>query len=56
MVWWQEYPLLVGPYNERNSCQDVLEYIQRRGYETGGCWGLPIETKAIHLNVGDIPH
>ncbi len=52
---WQECSVLVGPFPERSACMDVQEWLDRRGYETGGCSVLPIPQEAIMVRVGDLP-
>ena len=56
MVPPQEYPLMVGPYMTWEECASVREYLDRRGYETGGCSLLsyPLEGSVL-LEVIEIP-
>ncbi len=53
----QEHPLVVGPYSTWDECASVREFLNARGYETGGCSVMPFpQDQSITLNVGDIPH
>lgn len=51
----QEWPIVVGPYEEWEECASVREYLDRRGYETDGCYLMPYPQDSIYLSVGDIP-
>ena len=48
-------PVLVGPFEDRSGCLDVREWVERRGYETGGCSVLSLPQEAIMVHVGELP-
>jgi hypothetical protein len=51
----QGWPVLAGPYTERCACQDVREWVEARGYVTGGCSVMSTPQDAINLLVGYLP-
>lgn len=55
LLFGQEWPVLIGPYEAWDQCASVREYLDRRGYETGECSLMPIEQDARRLDVVDIP-
>ena len=55
LLFYQEWPVLIGPYDEWDDCASVREYLDRRGYETGECSLLSFPQDARLLNVVDIP-
>lgn len=55
MLATQDWPLLIGPYEEWGQCASVREYLDRRGYETSTCAPMPMGQDALYLNVIDIP-
>ena len=52
----QDWPVVVGPYEVWEECASVREYLDRRGYETDGCYLMPYPQESVYLSVGDIPH
>ncbi len=48
-------PTLVGPFTERSACLDVQEWVERRGYETGGCSIMSAPQESVYLDVGYLP-
>lgn len=51
-----EWPEVFGPYEEKEDCEAVLEYLDRRGYEpTSYCTLLPLPQAASLLTVPNIP-
>src|SRR3990167_1475515 len=55
LIETQGWPVVVGPYEEWQECASVREFLDRRGYETDGCYLMPYPQESIHLSVGDIP-
>ena len=56
MVVTQAWPVTVGPYATWAECASVREYIDRRGYETGGCGVMPYpQPDSVLLQVIDVP-
>lgn len=55
LLFYQDWPVLIGPYDEWDQCASVREYLDRRGYETGECGPMPIPQVARYLEVLDIP-
>lgn len=51
----QDCPVLVGPFEDRSSCLDVREWVERRGYETGGCSIMSLPQDSVMVKVGEIP-
>jgi len=52
----QDHPVVVGPYRTWDDCASVREFLDRRGYETGGCSVMPFpQDDSVELNVGDLP-
>lgn len=55
LLFYQEWPVLIGPYETWEECASVREMLDRRGYETDDCTLLPVEQEARKLEVIDIP-
>lgn len=55
LLFYQEWPVLIGPYDTWDECASVREALDRRGYETDDCTMLPVDQEARHLEVIDIP-
>jgi hypothetical protein len=56
----QPCPVLVGGkdgrgFENRSDCLDAREWLERRGYETGGCSVMSAPQEAIGLEVGYLP-
>ncbi len=37
LVWWQDFPLLIGPYRDWDTCNLVRHAMDQQGYETDSC-------------------
>lgn len=55
MLMSQDWPILVGPYEEWEQCASVREFLDRRGYDTGACEPMSLGQEARHLEVIDLP-
>lgn len=51
----REYPILIGPYADWAECASVREWLDRRGYETDGCYLLSIPQEAVQLEPLHLP-
>lgn len=57
MVGGQEWPLIIGPYEDWDDCASVREFLDRRGYETDTCALLPYPQEgSLYLEVGYLPY
>lgn len=54
LVSWDEPPVLLGPYTH-SECQDVLEYLTARDYQTSECAWLPLPQEAIFETIPFLP-
>lgn len=55
LVYWQEWPILAGPYEEWAACASVREYLDRREYLTDSCSLLPYPQDSQVIHVGGLP-
>jgi len=55
IVYWQEWPILAGPYEEWAACASVREYLDRRNYLTDSCALLPYPQESQAIQVGGLP-
>lgn len=55
LVYWQEWPVLAGPYEEWAACSSVREYLDRRKYLTDSCALLPYPQESQVIQVGGLP-
>lgn len=52
-----EWPSMYGPYEEKEECEAVIEFLDRRGYEpTSFCTILPLPQETIILVIPSIPN
>ena len=55
IVYWQEWPILAGPYEEWAACASVREYLDHRGYLTDSCALLSYPQDSQMIQVGGLP-
>lgn len=47
LVLWQEFPLVVGPYDNWDECNYARMYFDRRGYMTDSCGLMPYPQDSV---------
>jgi len=55
MVPWQAHPVLIGHYEDWETCESVREWVDHLGFETDSCDRLPYPQISVALNVFDVP-
>lgn len=58
MVPEQEWPILLGPYPDKETCEAEWRFLERRGFgDTAGCsiYALPLPDHAKQLYPPDVP-
>lgn len=46
---------LVGPYDSRDECTSIIEWLDSQGYETEACTMIVTDVDAARLQVGELP-
>lgn len=47
LVLWQDFPIVVGPYLDWDTCNYARAYFDRRGYMTDSCALLPYPQDSV---------
>ena len=55
LVPWQSYPIIAGPYETWDECNDSRMWFDQRGWETDDCTTLPLPQDARYLRPLDYP-
>lgn len=55
LLFAQDWPVLIGPYETSEECNAVREFADRRGYETDDCELMSQPQDSKFLEVVQIP-
>ena len=47
---------LIGPYESREACMSVVEWLETQGFDTETCTVVDTGVEALLIQVGEVPH
>jgi hypothetical protein len=51
LVFWQNFPIVIGPYHDWDDCNRVRVYVDQQGYETDACGLMSYPQDSILLRI-----